>query len=112
MWKKGLVTALVSNTAAMVDGITRHIGDLRLCHADPKEVETDSVEVSVDSLVENHHVNELIDPDNVNNGHDIGIGHDAVNNLADGLEPDEHLVENQATRNRKPPAWLADFYTF
>ena len=112
VWKKGLVTALVCNTAAMVNGITRHIGDLRLCHADPKEVETDSVEVSVDSLVENHHVNEPIDPDNVNNGHDIGIGHDAVNNLADGLEPDEHLVENQATRNRKPPAWLADFYTF
>lgn len=53
VWKKGTVTALVSNTTVQEDEVARHIGDIRLCHTKLNDIEGTAVEVSLDNSVPN-----------------------------------------------------------
>jgi transposase InsO family protein len=110
-WKIGRVTALVSNTAVKVGSITRHIGDIRLCHSMPAKCDEDGIEVSkVDetgSWSDAHREEGADDSDEERGDGDAdGIGEMAEDQVLTRADDDTQ----RPVRDRKPPSWLADFY--
>ena len=112
-WRMGKVTALVSNTAAKIDSITRHISDLRLCH--PSSTARD--EASAHEFDIGPGVDSNGDDDNGgdDNGGDVSddqnqrVGGTDADSEVDGAA-DREIEIRQSSRERRPPAWLANFY--
>ena len=94
VWNRGSITALLSNTAAEVDGMPRHISDLRLCHRMVPDNTDRATEVTVD-LTQNLPRNDNIEND---------VGGEII--------ADDNVQTRESQRERRPPQWLAEFYVF
>lgn len=113
VWGRGKVTGVVSNTTAEVDFVNRHVSDLRLCHSLSQSQEAGGgVEVSSGELVRDD-ATDLDDADEADNANDAdddsdndGLVHDDADN---GDDADNDC---NPARERRPPQWLANFYTF
>ena len=102
VWRPGVITGLVSNTAVKVDGMTRHVGDVRFCWRPAIERKPTFVHSECDYIVDepDRADNELSDADSISASDD--------ENGSDMDQLDAQL--NRPARDRKPPSWLADFY--
>ena len=116
-WKLGKIDRVVSDTAVQVDGTNRHIADVRFAwHNSDSPRKQDSVEI--ESLPENSI--DIADPagqQDANFNFDNEIVHDVndasnIDNSDDSEHESEHCDEGSEVRDRRPPKWLADFYTF
>ncbi|XP_067931172.1 uncharacterized protein [Watersipora subatra] len=96
IWPTCRITALLSNTAAKVDEIPRHIADLRLCHRISPSNSASDAEVSIDLPYQ-------LPP---NDDNDI----DSENENSANQEIVDHNEARVSHRERRPPQWLADFY--
>ena len=111
MWKRGKVTNLISNTVAEVDRVNRHIADLRLCHANISLKPADESEINFDAII-NRSIAESVTNEELpdDNAHVVD---NVVDNIDDDDSDDNHSdISSSDVRDRKPPAWLADFYVF
>ena len=109
VWRTGIITDIVSNTAVKVDGMTRHVGDIRFCWRQSTDQPSTDYEVDF-----KENTSELdIAQYNVNHGgcDSDSMGNDDNDNNDGGcvnVNQDENVYV-RSVRNRKPPAWLADF---
>ena len=107
-WRIGKVTALVSNTAAKVDSITRHISDLRLCHpSSPARDEASVHEFDISPDVDSDGDDD--NGDDVPNDQNQIVGRDSGDSEGEGAAGGGTEIR-QSSRERRPPAWLANFY--
>jgi hypothetical protein len=117
VWREGKVSKVISNAAVEVDGMTRHVGDIRLARRPVDDgVVYDShscfdVEIDISDTVSE------ADMDNV--GELADIGNEQVD-IVDNDNGANIVVENdnaaavtdrqlRSEEGRRPPQWLADF---
>lgn len=113
-WKDATITRVVSKTVVEVDGINRHIADVRAAAANRPDAErnkqADVLEVAVDydgAAAENEPNSDFEDDHNSESS--TKSDSDDRSSAAD----DEGSDDGESTpsgRNRRPPKWLADFY--
>ena len=86
-WNKGFVTEITSQNNVMVDGMPRHILDIRRVEVESSDGEEGDLQVADEEEVER------------------------MNNMNDGGEPEVPETPERGQRNRRPPPWLSDYVT-
>lgn len=97
VWPVGQVTKLISNTTVEVNGVNRHVSDLRPAW---HHGESTQKTVTVDILDGNDE--ERDDDDDGGNSQDVRQEQSGVENV--------EVESRRSVRDRRPPQWLADFY--
>ncbi len=88
-WRRGLVTAVISTNNIEVDGVPRHILDLRRVHREEDEDEDEDEDVEEAREV----------------------GNDAGDENASNEDAAEPISLRRSLRERRAPQWLRDFVT-
>ena len=100
VWPTGTVTAVISNVSVEVDGMPRHVRDIRLAHhATRGSGETMPNETIIEGLDVD---TEYSDVDNSDT--DSGSNEDISDDNGGAND-----VIRRFQRNRRPPQWMADF---
>ena len=122
VWRKGVITELVSNTAAKVDGTTRHIADMRLAarhssnHESRDELSNVSMEVDTIDAEDESDLCSVIsgtDTDSSVNGMNSSEHSTDSSEISSDGNPTEdesnHQQLGRGHRIKRVPAYLADY---
>ena len=102
VWSRGVVERLVSNTTVLVNGVNRHVADVRFSrHAADCSDGVSDIELAGGGGGE-----EAVD-DSAGDVRDDVAGDDTDAPDDDG----DRVVADRAVRERRPPPWMADYCT-
>jgi hypothetical protein len=106
-WNRQKVTKIVSDTVIEVNGINRHIADVRRDGTD-MEFETHGGHRDIEICIGN--MNDRHEQDNENLVHENNPEYSDSESASSDNDSSDQADEARPDRDRRPPRWLADFY--
>lgn len=97
VWKTAMVSKVVADQVVEVNGVNRHVSDVRPADGEQMQMVCNTAEPNVDILYDN------VATDGLDEG---------LNPVGDDEQSDVDSTGGDEVRDRRPPRWLADFYTF
>ena len=111
-WRCGRVTKVVSDKVAEIDGVNRHVADVRLAEQRRRnDGEQQCMEMEVEC--DRGHVAAVVggQADDEDLGQYGGMENGGSANDNDGNDQDvDQETSVPSVRDRRPPQWMADFY--